>query len=81
MTGAAADGRIETVRIVPEGSAAANYGFDVTPARLITATDHRARRDPRRTRRGDRRRVSGGAPKRRAPSPGMTRQSLGWGPD
>jgi methylthioribose-1-phosphate isomerase len=37
MTGAAADGRIETVRIVPEGSAAANYGFDVTPARLITA--------------------------------------------
>ena len=37
MTGARPDGRIETVRIVPEGSAAANYGFDVTPARLITA--------------------------------------------
>ena len=37
MTGAAPDGRIETVRIVPEGSAVANYGFDVTPARLITA--------------------------------------------
>jgi methylthioribose-1-phosphate isomerase len=24
------------VRIVPEGSAVANYGFDVTPARLVT---------------------------------------------
>jgi methylthioribose-1-phosphate isomerase len=36
MTGKTADGRIETVRIVPEGSAVANYGFDVTPARLIT---------------------------------------------
>jgi methylthioribose-1-phosphate isomerase len=36
MTGRAADGRIETVRIVPDGSAVANYGFDVTPARLIT---------------------------------------------
>ena len=29
-------GRIETVRIVPEGSPVANYGFDVTPARLVT---------------------------------------------
>jgi methylthioribose-1-phosphate isomerase len=37
MTGLTADGRIETVRIVPEGSAVANYGFDVTPARLVTA--------------------------------------------
>jgi methylthioribose-1-phosphate isomerase len=36
MTGRTADGRIETVRIVPEGSAVANYAFDVTPARLIT---------------------------------------------
>jgi methylthioribose-1-phosphate isomerase len=36
MTGRTADGRIETVRIVPDGSAVANYGFDVTPARLIT---------------------------------------------
>jgi len=36
VTGRAADGRIETVRIVPDGSAVANYGFDVTPARLIT---------------------------------------------
>jgi methylthioribose-1-phosphate isomerase len=30
------DGRIETVRLIPEGSAVANYGFDVTPARLVT---------------------------------------------
>jgi methylthioribose-1-phosphate isomerase len=36
MSGKTADGRIETVRIVPDGSAVANYGFDVTPARLIT---------------------------------------------
>jgi methylthioribose-1-phosphate isomerase len=36
MTGRTADGRIETVRIVPEGSHVANYGFDVTPARLVT---------------------------------------------
>ena len=36
MTGRAADGRIETVRIVPEGSAVANFGFDVTPARLVS---------------------------------------------
>ena len=31
-----ADGRIETVTVVPEGSPVANYGFDVTPARLVT---------------------------------------------
>jgi methylthioribose-1-phosphate isomerase len=36
MTGRTADGRIETVRIVPEGSKVANYAFDVTPARLVT---------------------------------------------
>jgi methylthioribose-1-phosphate isomerase len=36
MTGKTADGRIETVRIVPDGSAVANYGFDVTPARLVS---------------------------------------------
>jgi len=36
MTGRTADGRIETLRIVPDGSAVANYGFDVTPARLVT---------------------------------------------
>jgi methylthioribose-1-phosphate isomerase len=36
MTGLTRDGRIETVRIIPDGSPVANYGFDVTPARLIT---------------------------------------------
>jgi methylthioribose-1-phosphate isomerase len=36
MTGRTAGGRIETVRIVPDGSAVANYAFDVTPARLVT---------------------------------------------
>jgi methylthioribose-1-phosphate isomerase len=36
MTGRTAEGRIETVRIVPDGSPVANYGFDVTPARLVT---------------------------------------------
>jgi methylthioribose-1-phosphate isomerase len=36
MTGRTADGRIETVRVVPEGSPVANYAFDVTPSRLVT---------------------------------------------
>ncbi|MFN3656200.1 MAG: S-methyl-5-thioribose-1-phosphate isomerase [Pseudolabrys sp.] len=36
MTGKTKDGRIETVQVVPDGSAVANYGFDVTPARLVT---------------------------------------------
>jgi len=36
MTGRTTDGRIETVRIAPEGSPVANYSFDVTPARLVT---------------------------------------------
>jgi methylthioribose-1-phosphate isomerase len=36
MTGKTSDGRIETVQVVPDGSAVANYAFDVTPARLIT---------------------------------------------
>ena len=36
MTGRAADGRIETVRVVPDNSPVANYAFDVTPARLVT---------------------------------------------
>ena len=29
-------GQVRSVRIVPEGSPALNYGFDVTPARLVT---------------------------------------------
>jgi methylthioribose-1-phosphate isomerase len=36
MTGRTTDGRIETVRIIPDGSPVANYGFDVTPSRLVT---------------------------------------------
>src|SRR6266705_5035564 len=36
MTGKTVDGRLETVRIVPEGSPVANYAFDVTPARLVS---------------------------------------------
>jgi methylthioribose-1-phosphate isomerase len=36
MTGRTADGRIETIRVVSDGSPVANYGFDVTPARLVT---------------------------------------------
>jgi methylthioribose-1-phosphate isomerase len=36
MTGRTADGAMATVRIVPEGSPAANPAFDVTPARLVT---------------------------------------------
>ncbi len=36
MTGKTKDGRIETVQIVPDGSDVANYGFDITPARLVT---------------------------------------------
>src|ERR1700674_2163685 len=36
MTGRTADGRIETIRVVPDGSPVANYAFDVTPARLVT---------------------------------------------
>ena len=36
MTGRAADGSLQTVSLLPEGSQAANYAFDVTPSRLIT---------------------------------------------
>jgi methylthioribose-1-phosphate isomerase len=36
ISGLTADGRIETVRLVPAGAKVANYGFDVTPARLVT---------------------------------------------
>jgi methylthioribose-1-phosphate isomerase len=36
MRGRTADGRLESVRITPEGSAALNHAFDVTPARLVT---------------------------------------------
>ena len=36
-TGRTAAGDIETVRVVPEASPVLNLGFDVTPARLVTA--------------------------------------------
>jgi len=36
ITGRLPDGAIGTVKLTPEGSPASNYGFDVTPARLIT---------------------------------------------
>ena len=35
VSGRTADGRIETVQVIPDGSPVANYGFDVTPARLV----------------------------------------------
>jgi methylthioribose-1-phosphate isomerase len=31
-----AEGKLQSVRICPEDTAAANFGFDITPARLIT---------------------------------------------
>ena len=37
MRGKTADGQIAEVQITPDGSPACNFGFDVTPARLVTA--------------------------------------------
>ena len=36
MSGITSAGNIETIRLAPEGSVAANPAFDVTPARLVT---------------------------------------------
>ena len=36
MRGRTADGRMERIRITPEGSPALNHAFDVTPGRLVT---------------------------------------------
>ena len=36
LAGRAADGSVARVRVVAEGSRAANFAFDVTPARLVT---------------------------------------------
>jgi methylthioribose-1-phosphate isomerase len=36
VTGRTADGAIATVQVIPDGSPVVNYGFDVTPARLVT---------------------------------------------
>jgi methylthioribose-1-phosphate isomerase len=37
ISGRLADGTVVTVDIAPEGSTMANYAFDVTPSRLVTA--------------------------------------------
>ncbi|QSQ12990.1 S-methyl-5-thioribose-1-phosphate isomerase [Myxococcus landrumensis] len=37
ISGRLGSGEVATVRVTPEGSPTANYGFDVTPARLVTA--------------------------------------------
>jgi len=36
IVGQCDDGQVRRVRLTPQGSKAANYGFDVTPARLVT---------------------------------------------
>jgi methylthioribose-1-phosphate isomerase len=36
ITGLCDDGQVRQVRLTPENARAANYGFDVTPARLVT---------------------------------------------
>jgi methylthioribose-1-phosphate isomerase len=36
ITGRTDDGRIATVQVTPDGSPVANYGFDITPARLVS---------------------------------------------
>jgi methylthioribose-1-phosphate isomerase len=36
ISGLSDDGQVRTVQVTPKGSRAANYGFDVTPARLVT---------------------------------------------
>ncbi len=37
ISGRAADGRVLSVTLAPDGTPAGNYAFDVTPARLVTA--------------------------------------------
>ena len=37
IAGRAEDGSVARLDLTPDGSATANYGFDITPARLITA--------------------------------------------
>ena len=36
IAGLASDGTVQHVMLTPVGTAAANYAFDVTPARLVT---------------------------------------------
>ncbi len=37
VSGRGPDGKVTTVQVVPDGSPVANYAFDVTPARLVSA--------------------------------------------
>jgi len=37
ISGMCDDGQVRTVRLTPKNSRAANFAFDVTPARLVTA--------------------------------------------
>jgi methylthioribose-1-phosphate isomerase len=37
LRGKTADGKMAEIQVTPDGSPACNYGFDVTPARLVTA--------------------------------------------
>jgi methylthioribose-1-phosphate isomerase len=37
LRGRTANGSLAEIQVTPEGSPACNYGFDVTPARLVTA--------------------------------------------
>jgi len=46
ISGRLANGEIATVRLIPEGSAVANYAFDVTPARLVTGSSPSAASAP-----------------------------------
>ena len=72
ITGATADGRIERVRIVPEGSRAANSGFRRDAGAARHRAHHRARGD-----RGDASGAGGGISgarrRRRRALPGVTR--------
>ena len=51
IRGRTADGRMETVRVVPEGSAVANYSFRRDAGTVGDRADHRARRAAARPRR------------------------------
>ena len=37
LRGKTTDGAMAEIQVTPDGSPACNYGFDVTPARLVTA--------------------------------------------
>ena len=78
MTGRTESGEIVTVDVLPEGSPAANPAFDVTPARLVTGADHRARR-LRRQRSGPSRRSIPSSRRRRDRLSPAVRATVGLG--